>query len=199
MCDAFIASAAWMTSVRTVSPPSMSSAVASRVSRLPLAVADCASRMPDGCGRSSRDSFANYDPLTSSWRTSQGSVLGDSMTFSETWPRAGMTRNGKAYQRVPLVRLTSVIASGLWPTPRAYSFATSHRPGLTALDVRVRGLYREKSRYWPTPNASNGTRGPGKPSRWTRHHQINLEDVVGSGNLNPQWVEWLMGYPIDWT
>jgi hypothetical protein len=26
----------------------------------------------------------------------------------------------------------------------------------------------------------------------------NLGEVVG-GKLNPQWVEWLMGYPIGWT
>lgn len=41
-----------------------------------------------------------------------------------------------------------------WPTPRAYSFDKSHTPGLTLLDIRVRGLYRDKARYWPTPTNS---------------------------------------------
>ena len=26
-----------------------------------------------------------------------------------------------------------------------------------------------------------------------------LQTAVGSGSLNPTWVEWLMGYPIGWT
>ena len=26
-----------------------------------------------------------------------------------------------------------------------------------------------------------------------------LQTVVGSGQLNPEWVEWLMGWPIGWT
>lgn len=26
-----------------------------------------------------------------------------------------------------------------------------------------------------------------------------MEVVPGPGHLNPVWVEWLMGYPINWT
>ena len=29
-------------------------------------------------------------------------------------------------------------------------------------------------------------------------HTINLQDAVGSGKLNPTWVEWLMGYNSGW-
>jgi hypothetical protein len=38
-------------------------------------------------GRSTPESFASFDPATSSWRTSQLSLLEDSGEFSETWPR----------------------------------------------------------------------------------------------------------------
>jgi hypothetical protein len=38
-------------------------------------------------GRSTPVSFASFDPDTSSWRTSQLSLLEDSGEFSETWPR----------------------------------------------------------------------------------------------------------------
>lgn len=48
--------------------------------------------------------------------------------------------------------------------------------------------------YWPTPDAS--ARGARKNQNG---HTINLQDVVGSGKLNPQWVEWLMGYKTGWT
>lgn len=56
----------------------------------------------------------------------------------------------------------------LWPTPMSYSFAGSHSPGLTKLDIAVRGLYpgkkhgvkvSEPPRNWPTPTSSMQTVG----------------------------------------
>lgn len=44
-----------------------------------------------------------------------------------------------------------------WPTPRAYSFQDSHLPGLTTLDIRVRGLYPDADRYWPSLRATDGS------------------------------------------
>jgi hypothetical protein len=70
-------------------------------------------------GPSSRGSLASYDPATSSWRTSQLSLLEDSAAFSETWPRSGMTRSGTAYRLEPWAPLTAVTESGSWPTPLA--------------------------------------------------------------------------------
>lgn len=86
----------------------------------------------------------------------------------------------------------------LWPTPRAYSFDKSHTPGLTSLDIRVRGLYMDNPRYWPTPNARDyKDRG-----RSTDYEKIakkhKLAGVVG-GALNPTWIEWLMGWPMGFT
>ena len=40
----------------------------------------------------------------------------------------------------------------------------------------------------------------GQASRWedTEHRSRNLNDQPG-GQLNPYWVEWLMGFPVGWT
>jgi len=46
---------------------------------------------------------------------------------------------------------------------------------------------------WPTPTARAG-QNPGEHGNGGQ----NLATVVG-GKLNPQWVEWLMGYPIGWS
>ena len=112
----------------------------------------------------------------------------------------------------------------MWPTPRAYSHnPESNRPGISALDIRVRGMYQDNRRYWPTPTKSDGTVGPGNsgreggdnlrtavsmfPSPAARDYRSpnkngNMKDqlpnVVG-GQLNPTWVEWLMGWPLGWT
>src|SRR5690348_8706600 len=82
----------------------MSSAAASRAKT---------SASPDGekastesgpaCGANSPGSFAWFDPASSSWKTFQRCLLGGWVEFSETWPRAGTTRSGIAFQRPPLV------------------------------------------------------------------------------------------------
>lgn len=71
-----------------------------------------------GYGESTPALLARYDHVTQLWKTSQACFLSGLETFSETWPRSGMTRNGTAYRLPPLVPLTSEIASGLLPTPR---------------------------------------------------------------------------------
>ena len=52
------------------------------------------------------------------------------------------------------------------------------------------------SGYWPTPTAHNSKEGnyPAERNRKTP----TLASRVG-GKLNPTWVEWLMGWPHDWT
>jgi len=61
----------------------------------------------------SSNALAFYDPEASCWRTSQGSLLPDSMTSSVDWPRAGTMRNGIAYQRQPSAPRTSATAFSL--------------------------------------------------------------------------------------
>ena len=69
--------------------------------------------------------FASFSPDTSLWRTLRASASEDSIEYSETWPRAGMTRSGTAYRLRPLVRPISEIGSTYWPTPVADD--TGHR------------------------------------------------------------------------
>jgi hypothetical protein len=68
-------------------------------------------------GQSTPAWLASFDPDTSSWRTSQLSLLGGLDEFSGTWPRSGMTRSGTAFQLQPLAPLTAETDSGLLPTP----------------------------------------------------------------------------------
>lgn len=102
-----------------------------------------------------------------------------------------MTRSGTAFQLRPLAPRTSVIASGssllgpnsdgLWPTPTTGDHSTRFKQGGMPLGMAVR--------MWPTPTVQDAEAGG---------HSVGLNDQVG-GQLNPQWVEWLMGYPSGWT
>lgn len=177
-------------------------------------------------GQSTPVSLASYDPATSSWRTSQLSLLEEWAEFSETWPRAGMTRNGTAFQLQPLAPLTRGTASGSLPTIRA---TDADRGGRGDLIQAVRGnsnphfrLPTPNSRdwkdsgpsqghrkspnlgtvaHWRTPQAGEG--GQDARTRAAQGHSVYLRDqmkeVEGSGQLNPTWVEWLMGFPLNWT
>jgi hypothetical protein len=220
--------------------------------------------------------LANYDRALSLWKTSQLCLDGDLTSFSETWPRSGMTRNGTAFLLPPLVLRTYGTGFGSspthsiptptasdhieraststetlnyetnksvsldrfakrWPTPhgkyptpratdgdrggrvdllasvRGYKTQRAHWPTPTGRDwkdgsaracenVPANGLLGRVVHQWRTPQARDGTsRGPQSPEkREAGGHSVGLGDQIG-GSLNPVFVEWLMGFPRDFT
>jgi hypothetical protein len=100
--------------------------------------------------------------------------------------------------------------SGNWPTPKACDGIVRHSQkwmekkwnegGDVDLTIAVK--------MWPTPQASdNRDRGnmsdPAIQRRMEIGKQVGLSMAVkeeaGGGSLNPDWVEWLMNWPIGWT
>jgi DNA (cytosine-5)-methyltransferase 1 len=92
----------------------------------------------------------------------------------------------------------------MWPTPRAkesgdYQYSQgNHNKKVPTLTGAVK--------MWPTPQASdNRDRGnlsnPAIQRRVAQGKQVNLSMTVSeqSGQLNPDWVECLMGFPANWT
>lgn len=146
------------------------------------------------CGPTWRGSLARFDRDSRSWKTVQLCLLGDSELSSVTWPRSGMTADGQCWE-LPMSELrTSGTDSGLWPTPTASLGTNGGR--VTPAKAREGGTLIEAlsaRTKWRSPNtvdAKGGTRkGDG---------QLQLCHQVG-GNLNPTWVEWLMGWPLGWT
>ena len=159
--------------------------------------------------------FAWYDPSTSLWRTWQrcfapsdqkgSSSLLQWAPFLETWPRAGMTRNGIAYQRQPSVPLTSATESSssvIWPTPKSSpsgpDYARTNRKGSGGDDLAT-AVARQ---IFPTPKSRDWK---GQSQRGIHRQGDALPNLdrgdgtVIGGQLNPTWVEWLMGFPLEWT
>lgn len=99
--------------------------------------------------------------LSDGWRTPTASMVNADRGIVE-YSRRCMDKG-------VLVNLAHQVKAGTWPTPRAYSFADSHTPGLTALDVRVRGLYPDNDRYWPTPTVNDAGNATNPPSQAQRH------------------------------
>ena len=124
-----------------------------------------------------RELLAKYDRVSRSWRTAQYSLLADSERFLETWPKWGLMRDGVAFQQRRPEHLTNEKGSG---------FAL--------------GLVRKPTHSVPTPTASDHiqrkcTNGLHNPET---NKAVNLNRLLG-GIPNPDWSEWLQGWPIKWT
>ena len=172
--------------------PARTSALQAKVRALPASAL--------ASGASSPALLARFDPATSLWKTSQLCLVEGLETFSETWPRSGMTRSGTAYRLPPLAPLTAETGFGSWPTPRANDAEKRGNFGPT----NPRNGLPAAVRLWATPLARD-CKGPGmsRAQRLQGRLPDNLSSQVresdGSGALNPTWVEWLMGYPIGHT
>lgn len=159
------------------------------------------------CGHTWQGSLAKYDHDLSMWRTAQCSLLGGLDEFSETWPSWGMMHNGECWEQMTWVPRIAERESGLWPTPRSCSaMAATITPDSAWAENRNPNLETVVGRTtWPTPVASMSkgsspaalTRKSGKDRTNDRlDHAVMASD---GGQLNPTWVEWLMGWPQGWT
>lgn len=93
--------------------------------------------------------------------------------------------------------LTTVVLKPLrTPTPTASMMteADLEQAKFSGSDSR-RPSYQEAKRM-PTMTVYDGTGGPGRAKN--KQEADNLRTEVG-GSLNPEWVEWLMGWPIGWS
>lgn len=148
-------------------------------------------------------------PTATSYGTNQGGAAG----------RVGKVRPS----------LRTMAARDMWPTPQAHDCHPGNpaRVGRFGTKHGGRNLNDEVA-MWPTPRASDGEKGgpnqrgrkgdlmlssavhrfatpqsrdhrTGQPARFENPDRTkNLNDQIG-GQLNPPWVEWLMGWPIGWT
>lgn len=162
------------------------------------------------------ESLAWYDRDTCSWKTYQQSFLTGWGAYSETWPRWGMTVDGSAFAHpMSALRITATGggASQQWPTPnvpsggRSVAHVTDWRSDRTAYHngKKVQVGLESAVKMWPTPRARDykGARKPETMAATGRNADTNsLPDAVEfrgeAGRLSPDWVEWLMNFPIGW-
>lgn len=177
-------------------------------------------REPESTGReadsgaSSLGSFAYFDPASSSWKTCQRCLVADSDEFSETWPRAGLMRNGVVFRRQASGPIIDATDSLWWPTPRITMW---HGGDILA---QINGTPSAMNRFpsgavklWPTMTTNDckpacrreivdartpRTKASSNTARSRLRGSATEIDELG-GSLNPQWVEWLMGFPPEWT
>mgnify|MGYP006370367333 CR=1 FL=1 len=120
--------------------------------------------------------LGNFDQASLSWKTRQHSLFEDSKSSSPIWPRSGMTRNGIAYHRAPLVEAKNETGCGLLPTlPKSEPRDCSQAQILARLDKGGRVARRICA---------------------TSQILRSSADIV---TINPSFAEWLAGYQEGWT
>ena len=162
------------------------------------------------------DSSRKLGLLLYSSKTCQRFALADFVKLSEHLPSFGMTVAGLLCLPRRLEPRTCVKDGSFWPTPvanddnktpEAHMRMKANMPGgprkkCTSLNVMVKGIERG---FWPTPTASAASKGIRSPEgakaeiARKRLNGVDLNTAVGGGKLNPTWVEWLMGFPLEWT
>ena len=155
---------------------------------------------------STRGPTKNYDPKS---KSQSGRTL---QSFVAKWPTPTtmdtITRSKESYLKAQnrprqgknLTKLGDII---YWPTP----MSTEHKANRQTRENHQNGLtqavLQAETKMLPTPcnRDYKGAVKSGKritKSGKTQNYGEQLPNVVG-GQLNPTWVEWLMGWPVGWT
>jgi len=115
-------------------------------------------------GHTSPTLLASFDRHTCSWRTSPRCGSGASPVYSGTWPRWGMTRNGRAFALATSERRTAGRGSSSWRGSPPRSAACS---------------------LLPTPAAGNFNEGEALESWRARRNQQKARHRNGNGFGTP--------------
>jgi hypothetical protein len=158
-------------------------------------------------------SYARYSPF-GYWEKTSGVCsplmeVEPSEPSSMTWPKWAIAWDGACMELATSKLRIVVSGSSLLPTPvsvdggsyfnKSQSEGAALRPTLGAM---------AKYDLWPTPAYSQMAKParPLAPSEANGTHRTMLVGAVGDadpetigGSLNPEWVEWLQGFPIGWT
>ena len=158
------------------------------------------------CGKNMPELLARLDRSTCTWKTPP-TLLGEGLTLSvQTYPTWGIILRGALYPLRALERgILDADFGGLQcemiPTPTMHNHKQAVR--LATLSLNSLDLLNYCNLY-PTACIHGLSGGTGAVQRLrTLKHLTDAEKrslVSGNGGkLNPDWVEWLMGWQIGWT
>lgn len=158
------------------------SAQDSRVSRSASPENNAAPTTSETCGLQLSSAFAWFDRDFACWKTCQGCLVADiSDEFSETWPRAGMTRDGACYQQPKWERRINETGCGLWPTPNVGG--GGNPPSL--LERKGNHFVRRSGKkahlsldqavtMWPTPTVQDSANNAGPSQHHRNSNPLNV-------------------------
>ena len=147
---------------------------------------------------------ASYDLLSCSWRTFQRLLFEEQSELLENFASCGMTVGGGFYPLQMWERTTKEKDGSFWRTPQARDWKGPQGRAYKGIALDLPSQVQN----WPTLAASQAHKKirPLAPSEAKGTHGQMTVGAMGErypetigGYLNPTWVEWLMGYPSEWT
>jgi hypothetical protein len=129
----------------------------------------------------------------------QAKAAASSPALSVTWPRWGTALAGQLTALSMWERRTGGTESSLWRTPDTHQCG-----GAQPADKRAAGGHgirlQDQVKQWPTPAAQDAKNATLPPSQMDRDTVPGAVMRAGdAGSLNVGFVEWLMGFPKNWT
>ena len=200
--------------------PSTSSQADTLANLSPSQVEKKVRKIQDTSGQKCLDLSKNSDQLGLLEKMLVDTLNSVSTPYSRTWKVKTTPQGRLVFQLLASVPNTKEKESGLWRTPDAYSggsnlnkikeaLAEGHlkRKSGHTIQIRLADQVREP-RLWPTPAAHEARLCYQRRDTGRKGTQKSLSTIVidteggrekTTGQLNPTWVEWLMGYPTGWT
>ena len=164
----------------------------SPASRFPSPGSDEARQMTVTCGLKCLELCKISGPLGSLVRMLLGSSVWRSTRCYLTWKVSATPAKRLLYRLVPSMPRIGGTDVRLWHTVTAFDATCGDLESKEFTGTKHAMRLIQAARLWTTPTASDsqGTTGGG--------NSRSLRTDVG-GQLNPMWIEWLMGFPIGWT
>jgi len=147
------------------------------------------------------------------WQEGRQICLSQQVQHQRMWPtpRANESRESletiqarKERTGIGHMNLTAAVKS--WPTPQARDWKGPSGRSLKGEEFDLPMAMRKHLQTFPTPQASEARQGFQDRTSGKKGSQKSLSTIVqgapakeAGGALNPSWVEWLMGWPVDWT
>lgn len=171
-----------------------------------------------------QESSVKLDLNTFSWKTAHCSEPEDCSVCSKTLPKWGMLVNGVVYRRVIQVPLTKEKESGLWPSSKSRDWKDTGASQGKRKSPDLGTMVHSHELNFPSPVVSDwwaGTRthkfaNPTTVAQYVNKFPAPSEEERNRNSLvcppasqeakrqygkklNPDWVEWVMNFPIGWT
>lgn len=151
--------------------------------------------------------YRNSGPLGSLVRMLLGSSIWRSTRCILTWKTKVTPSKRLLFRLVPSMLRTEGIGRRYWPTP-----TSRDSKGANSMEHLATGNHVEQLanavKLFPTPTTGAGLCGGTgnfqqlkklqQAGQITEEERRNMSQGNG-GQLNPTWVEWLMGFPLGWT
>ena len=165
-------------------------------SRSALPGSEEARRMTVTSGLKCLELYQNSGPLGSLVRMLLGSSIWRSTRCTLTWKTKVTPSKHLLFRLVPSTPRTGATDAPLFPAMTRFDATCGDLPGKEFTGTLHAMKLIQAAKIWPTPIATDWKNRGCKDYRKNREFQ--LQTAVG-GQLNPDWVEWLQGFPIGWT